>query len=410
MALAIIVFQPTEGYAKKRTIDQIDHELRLLQQQAKAAKNQQQQAEEDKQEAMHYKNKATNFLQQVMEQIDTVSNELAGITSEIDKTEDQLRSTAEKIDQTQKRIDEREKLLGSRVRLMYTDGAVSYLDVLLSSTSFTDFLDRADSLQAIAEQDQTILEDHKRDKQLILEEQANLKIAYAKAKDLYTEAESRKAILAAKEKEKQKLIANYQSDIEESDDISAKQDEMLVQIASKRAQLAQEKNKLRAAQIYAYNKKKKSKTVKVSSTSSSSSSAGSSEGFKGNGGSMGLPVTGARISSPYGYRIHPITGVKKLHTGTDFAVSQGTDVHAADSGNVIVAEWWNGYGNCVIIDDGNNIWTLYGHLSKINVQKGDNVKRGEVIAESGNTGASTGPHLHFEVRVNGTPVDPMPYL
>ncbi|MNS15214.1 Murein DD-endopeptidase MepM [compost metagenome] len=410
MALAIIVFQPTEGYAKKRTIDQIDHELRLLQQQAKAAKNQQQQAEEDKQEAMHYKNKATNFLQQVMEQIDTVSNELAGITSEIDKTEDQLRSTAEKIDQTQKRIDEREKLLGSRVRLMYTDGAVSYLDVLLSSTSFTDFLDRADSLQAIAEQDQTILEDHKRDKQLILEEQANLKTAYAKAKDLYSEAESRKALLAAKEKEKQKLIANYQSDIEESDDISAKQDAMLVQIASKRAQLAQEKNKLRAAQIYAYNKKKKSKTVKVSSTSSSSSSAGSSEGFKGNGGSMGLPVTGARISSPYGYRIHPITGVKKLHTGTDFAVSQGTDVHAADSGNVIVAEWWNGYGNCVIIDHGNNIWTLYGHLSKINVQKGDNVKRGEVIAESGNTGASTGPHLHFEVRVNGTPVDPMPYL
>ncbi|MNT50412.1 Murein DD-endopeptidase MepM [compost metagenome] len=102
--------------------------------------------------------------------------------------------------------------------------------------------------------------------------------------------------------------------------------------------------------------------------------------------------------------------MKKLHTGTDFAVSQGTDVHAADSGNVIVAEWWNGYGNCVIIDHGNNIWTLYGHLSKINVQKGDNVKRGEVIAESGNTGASTGPHLHFEVRVNGTPVDPMPYL
>lgn len=414
MALAIVVFQPTEGYAKKRTIDQIDHELRLLQQQAKAAKSQQQQVEEDKQEAMHYKNKATNFLKQVMEQIDTVSNELAGITSEIDKTEDQLRSTAEKIDQTQKRIDEREKLLGSRVRLMYTDGAVSYLDVLLSSTSFTDFLDRADSLQAIAQQDQTILEDHKRDKQLILEEQANLKTAYAKAKDLYSQAESRKALLAAKEKEKQKLIANYQSDIEESDDISAKQDEMMVQIASKRAQLAQEKNKLRAAQIYAYNKKKKSKTVKVASTSSnsssSSSSAGSSEGFKGNGGSMGLPVTGARISSPYGYRIHPITGVKKLHTGTDFAVSQGTDVHAADSGNVIVAEWWNGYGNCVIIDHGNNIWTLYGHLSKINVQKGDNVKRGEVIAESGNTGASTGPHLHFEVRVNGTPVDPMPYL
>lgn len=411
IALAAVIFQPTEGYAKKRTIDQIDHELKALQQQAQSAKQEQQKAEESKQEAQHYKNKATNFLQQVMEQIDVVSSELAGISSEIDKTEEELHVTAEKIDQTQKRIEEREKLLDSRVRLMYTDGAVSYLDVLLASTSFTDFLDRADSLQAIAEQDQTILEDHKRDKALVLQEQANLKTAYAKAKNLYTQAAARKGILDAKEKEKQRLIANYQSDIEASDDISEKQDQMLVQIASKRAQLAKEKNKLKAAQIYAYNQKKKSKTVKVSSNSSSSSSSSESGGgFTGNGGSMSLPVSGARISSPYGYRIHPISGVKKLHTGTDFAVSTGTNVHAADSGSVIVAEWWSGYGNCVIIDHGNNTWTLYGHLSKINVSKGDNVKRGEIVAESGNTGNSTGPHLHFEVRINGTPVDPMPYL
>ncbi|MBP2001748.1 murein DD-endopeptidase MepM/ murein hydrolase activator NlpD [Paenibacillus shirakamiensis] len=426
-ALASVLFVPSESYAKKRTVDQIDHELRALQQQAKQAQTEQQQADSDKQDAAHYKNKATNFLQVVLQQIDSVSGELSKISADIDKTESDLHTTAEQIDQTQKRIDEREKLLDSRIRLMYTDGVVSYLDVLLSSTSFTDFLDRADSLQAIAQQDQNILEDHKKDKALIQVEQKKLQASYSRAKLLYAQAASRRATLAQKEKEKESLIASYQNKIEQSDDISADQDKLLVSIASKRAQLAQEKNKIKAAQIYAYNQKKKAEAKakaeaaanahKVVASTNSDSSSNSSEdhsssggGFTGNGGSMALPVSGARISSPFGYRIHPITGAKKLHTGTDFAVGIGTDVHAADNGVVIVAEWWSGYGNCVIIDHGNNVWTLYGHLSEIKVQKGDNVQRGSLIAESGNTGASTGPHLHFEVRLNGTPVDAMPYL
>lgn len=123
-------------------------------------------------------------------------------------------------------------------------------------------------------------------------------------------------------------------------------------------------------------------------------------------------MEGARLSSGYGMRIHPITGVKKNHTGVDLAAPQGTDIHAAQDGVVIVAEWWSGYGNTVIIDHGDNVWTLYGHIRSggIKVEKGQQVKKGETIAEVGSTGNSTGPHLHFEVRINGNPVDPMPYL
>lgn len=402
IALAAIIFQPTEGFAKTKTIRQIDKELKQLQEQAKQAKKQQDQAANQKQEAQHYVNKNTNYVQQLLGQIDTVSNELTKISVEIDKTEDDLRNTATKLEETKARIQERSHLLDSRVRLMYTDGAVSYLDVLLSSTSFSDFLERADSLQAIANQDHVLLDEHKRDKELIVKQQEQLKQDYAKVKKLYADAEDRKSDLEVKENEKQQLIAKYNSDIEESDDISADQEALLVELATKRAALEKEKNKLKAAQVYTYKRKSSSRT----------SSGSSSGGFKGNGGSMGLPVDGARISSGFGSRIHPITGVRKDHTGVDFAAPQGTDIHAAEGGVVIVAEWWSGYGNTVIIDHGDNVWTLYGHIRNggIAVEKGQQVKKGEKVAEVGSTGNSTGPHCHFEVRINGNPVDPMPYL
>lgn len=395
VALAAAIFQPTEGFAKSKTISQIDKELKQLQEQAKQAKKQQEKAADQKQTAQHYVNKNTNYLKEVMAQIDSVSNELARISVDIENTEQSLRDTAVKLEETKARISERSDLLDSRVRLMYTDGAVSYLDVLLSSTSFTDFLERADSLQAIANQDHVLLEEHKQDKTLLDEQQKQLEADYAKVKTLYADAESRKSILEEKEVEKQQLIAKYYAEIEESDDISEEQENLLIELATKRAALEKEKNKLKAAQVYTYKRK-----------------TSSSGGFKGSGGSMGLPVTGARLSSGYGSRIHPITGKKKTHTGVDLAAPQGTDIHAAEGGVVIVAEWWSGYGNTVIIDHGDNVWTLYGHIRNggIKVEKGQKVKKGEKIAEVGSTGNSTGPHCHFEVRIDGNPVDPMPYL
>lgn len=395
ITLAAMIFQPVEGYAKTKTISQIDKELKALQQKAKQAEKAQEKAASQKQEAEHYVNKNNEYLKQVMEQITVVSDELANISIKIDETEQNLRETGVKLEETKARIEERSVLLDSRVRLMYTDGAVSYLDVLLSSTSFTDFLERADSLQAIANQDHLLLEEHKHDKELILEQQEQLNHDYEKVKTLYADAESRKSVLEDKEKEKQELIAKYHAEIEESDDISEEQERLLVELATKRATLEKEKNKLKAAQVYTYK----------------SSSSGSG-GFKGSGGSMGLPVNGARLSSGYGTRVHPITGKLKAHTGVDFAAPQGTDIYAAEGGIVIVAEWWSGYGNAVIIDHGDNVWTLYGHIRNdgIKVEKGEQVKKGQKIAEVGSTGNSTGPHLHFEVRINGSPVDPMPYL
>lgn len=121
------------------------------------------------------------------------------------------------------------------------------------------------------------------------------------------------------------------------------------------------------------------------------------------------PVNGS-VTSGFGYRIHPIYGTRRLHQGLDISGGSGTPIAAAKGGTVISAGWRGGYGNAVVISHGGGITTLYAHQSSMNVSNGQEVSRGDIIGWVGSTGASTGPHLHFEVRVNGSAVDPRPYL
>lgn len=118
----------------------------------------------------------------------------------------------------------------------------------------------------------------------------------------------------------------------------------------------------------------------------------------------------AEITSPFGWRTHPILGSSRFHSGLDFGADYGEAIRAADNGVVIFAGWYGGYGNAVVINHGKGITTLYGHTSKLFVTEGQSVQRGEVIADAGSTGLSTGPHLHFEVRKDGEPIDPMNFL
>ena len=139
----------------------------------------------------------------------------------------------------------------------------------------------------------------------------------------------------------------------------------------------------------------------------------SQEQNPGSGGSdpgiLVRPVPGI-ITSPFGNRVHPITGNVRFHAGIDLRGSHGTPIKAAESGKVILARYYGGYGNTVIIDHGNGLSTLYAHQSSLAVRYGESVDAAEVIGYVGSTGASTGPHLHFEVRKWGSPVDPEPFL
>lgn len=126
-------------------------------------------------------------------------------------------------------------------------------------------------------------------------------------------------------------------------------------------------------------------------------------------GRLRYPIN-APVTSEYGWRVHPVYGTRKLHAGMDFGAAYGSAIHAAGSGVVVTAGWMGGYGNAVVIDHGGGVATLYGHQSRLAVSAGRRVSAGQVVGYVGSTGLSTGPHLHFEVRVNGSPVNPRGYL
>ena len=126
-------------------------------------------------------------------------------------------------------------------------------------------------------------------------------------------------------------------------------------------------------------------------------------------GQLMYPTIG-HVTSNFGWRTHPILGTERFHSGIDFGADYGSLVYASDRGRVIYADWYGGYGNAVIIDHGNGMTTLYGHCSELYVKDGDVVEKGQPISAVGSTGFSTGPHLHFELRANGEPIDPAAYL
>ncbi|SFF25268.1 Murein DD-endopeptidase MepM and murein hydrolase activator NlpD, contain LysM domain [Paenibacillus catalpae] len=377
--LTVFMLQPVGGNAAS-SLDKINKDLAAAKKQIEQAQQIAKNADQKKEDIAGKKEDAQQAILKLNKQLNQVADNLNYVQDQVDTKEEELQKAGKELVKAEEQVKERDALLQSRLKLMYENGVVSYLDVLFSATSFSDFLDRFDSLQSILSQDRSILEQHKKDKAMVAEKKVNVETALGEVKTMYTKLQKYKSELNEKEEEKEVLIANYNKEMEELEDISEEQEQQLIALAKKVSDLNKQKNSIKNPY---------------------------------SGGKLGMPIRGTyRISSNYGYRIHPITHVKKLHTGIDFAAKQGTDIYAAESGIVIVAQVWSGYGNAVIIDHGNGLWTLYGHIRNggIKVEKGQSVKKGQKIAEVGSTGNSTGPHLHFEVRKNEATVDPAGYL
>jgi murein DD-endopeptidase MepM/ murein hydrolase activator NlpD len=342
----------------------------------------------------------------LLSQIETTNMKLNELNDQINTVKNTLQETGEQLEEAELRVESRDQLLKSRVRLMYMNGVVSYADVLLSSTSFGDFLDRLNALRSIVAQDKQILESNRKDRAMIAEKQVQVQQQLDQVKNLYSQTAVVKADLVTKEKEKEVKIASLSASIskkkDELEDISDEQEKKLIEYARKQAAERAEEKRKAAERAAAAAKAKKG---------SGNAPATSAPAFTG--GKMGYPLAkNSPMTSDFGTRSDPFTGKKATHKGIDFGAPNGTSILAAADGEVIVASWWSGYGNCVIIDHGNGVWTLYGHIRNggTDVEKGDMVKRGQKIAEVGSTGESTGYHLHFEVRINESPVDPKPYL
>lgn len=318
--------------------------------------------------------KTESTLWKVEESIRSVKYRQERVTESIALAEADIRSLKEQIAVSQKNVSR-------RLKELYKNRDINYWAVLLESESFYDCITRMDFLRRIFKTDLSMISDL-RGKQVKLQKEEDY-LKSLKAELAQTESDYRKEQVSY-----QQLRTEHKGIL---DEVSAQQTETAANVyemehLSKELEyqlesIIREEQRLNAPQF--------------SRTSSP---------VRGEGVFI-WPVRGI-ITSDYGYRIHPIRGRSIFHSGIDIGANYGVPIRASASGIVIMSEYYGGYGNTVIIDHGNGYSTLYGHCSALFVGRGQRVSQGTVVASIGSTGMSTGPHLHFEVRYNGSPVDP----
>jgi murein DD-endopeptidase MepM/ murein hydrolase activator NlpD len=285
---------------------------------------------------------------------------LEGINNEIEEVN-------KDIEQLEKSIEENNELLGKRLRASNKNLSLGYIQILFKSENITDFLTNLYSIKEIVTYDKNIIEELARASESL---------------------DSKKKDLTLKQDEIKLL----------SDDLNKKKiglEEDKKQLGELKAKLENEENDI---------EKKISEILSVNNIT-----GGDNNNYIVS--NNGWPVQGhTRISSPYGMRMHPVLKVRKMHTGIDIPAPTGTNVLTIDNGTVIFAGVQSGYGNTVMIRHDDGKVSLYAHNSRLTVGNGQRVSKGQVIAKIGSTGRSTGPHLHFEIRINGSHVNPINYL
>lgn len=311
-------------------------------------------------------------------QLNELAKEIEQKEEEIESTKQQLEEVSVRLDEAIARVEEREELLKKRVRAIYETGDVSYLEVLLDSSSIGDFLSRLDMVEKIVESDKSILAENIKDKEEIEANKKEIENLLALLEEQYNNLTEKQQEFQRKLKERTVAVASLQKEEENLQKEIEKTDNDLKKLASDRSKLQEQLRKISYS-----------------------------------GGQLLWPLPDStRITDTFGPRIHPVTGKKSTHTGIDIGAPTGTDIVAAESGVVILAAYYGAYGNTVMIDHGSGLVTMYGHIRNggIKVKEGQEVKRGQKIAEVGSTGLSTGPHLHFSVIKDGEYQDPMKYL
>ena len=318
-------------------------------------------------------------LQQVQKLDETImnsQNDLNDLNTKIDGLQTSIDEIQEKLSNVEERYNKQKGMLDNRLVEIYEAGDIQYIDVVLSSANIADFISNYFLITELASYDFALLEVVEKEKNEI--EQTKEKLDNTK-----------KEMIEAKQTQLKtaKVLENTRTVRQQYiNKLSAEEQELQKQIDEYNAQYVALEQEIRAIALNSI----------------------SPEYI---GGVMAWPVPGyTTITSPFAMRVHPITGVYKLHTGVDIRAPQGANFVAAADGVVTKAGYNSAYGNMVIIDHGGGISTLYAHGSEIMVELGQEIKKLDTVLKVGATGYATGPHAHFEVRINGSPVQPLDYI
>lgn len=322
----------------------------------------------------------------ILEEIDKLDEEILQCKSEISELNKKTNNLSNSIKlkeievkRLEKSYREKEEAFIERMVAIYEAGRTSYLDVLLSSDDIISFISNYYIIEELAEADNTMLNSIKQESEKIKETRDQLEIEKNEIVNVKKEIEEKNKKLVIKKSEKNEKLGS----------LNAKEKELEKEIEKYKEDIKNIEKVIKEYEKKQHNNSNSNYT----------------------GGKLGWPLEGYyTITSTYGYRIHPIYGYKKLHTGIDIGAPKGANFVAAENGIVISASYSGGYGNRVVISHGNELTTLYAHGTSILVKEGQKVKKGQPVLTVGSTGLSTGNHAHFEVRVNGSCVNPLEYL
>ncbi len=353
--------------------DDADDKISMYQKQQQELQEQIKEAKKNVNNTVIEKNALLKELKDINDNIDDLQNAIGQLDTEIGEAEVKIDATQAEIENKQRDLDGRMAIFSTRLKQIYQYGDVDFLEVLLQSSDLTDFLTRFEYLSYIADNDQKLLEEVKILKQSL---------------------EDEKASLVAQKEELESKKQTHESKVQELQVASDKQQAL---VNDKQNQLD-----LEYASLDAFEEASNQIAAQIRSLQSSSGTAPSS---------MVWPCPSShRITSKYGPRTHPIKKTQSVHTGVDIGASSGSSIVAGADGKVIAAGYNSAYGNYIIIDHGGGLSTLYGHMSAFVAHNGDQVTAGQEIGKVGSTGLSTGPHLHFEVRINGKHTSPNSYI
>ncbi len=334
------------------------------------------------------KDNLENYVTQLDANLAELTARIEELNELLDEKQAEINQTLKELDEARIQEEEQYNAMKKRIKFMYEQGNTSYMEMILSAESFADFLNKAEFINKISEYDRNMLDKYIATKESIEAKEKQLSEEQAELEDvkasISAEQESVSALIDAKETE----IVYYESDITNKEQAVkdyeaeiAAQDAMIRELE---ATIAAEKKRLLAENKSA---------------------------ISYDGGQFKWPAPDyKRISDDYGMRMHPTLGVQQFHNGIDLASNSGTRILAAYDGEVVAADYSATMGNYIMIDHGDGLYTIYMHASALLVSKGALVVRGEQIAKVGSTGRSTGPHLHFGVRLNGSYVSPWNYI
>ena len=398
-AVLILSWMPVTAQAKSSS------EIR---EQIKDMKAENKELEQELKELREQFRKNENEIENMVAQKDLIDQEIGILTEQIHNINTQILAFGlliadkqDELDQAQEKLDQLSQKHKERIQAMEEEGTVSYWEVLFKANSFTDLLDRLNMIQEIAASDRRRMEELSAAADRVATTQAELSNEKEELELTRVELADAQVVLEEKQAESEELLRQliakgkeYENLIDESEDL---QDELMKEIA-------QAEKDLKAAEYQEWLATYVPPTTYPSDDTRPSTGIPSSSGWV-------CPVPYYTLTSPFGMRIHPISGKWKMHQGVDMSAAQGTPIYAAKSGKVTVTSFQaGGAGYYVSINHGDGFSSIYMHMTHYIVSPGQHVTAGQVIGYVGSTGGSTGPHLHFGISYNGTYVNPMDYI